>query len=115
VCSSRTTCVALCYPLRVPRTDPLQHAKQRALDALEGEPWFMGLGITRKDAKRALLVSVRKSARDRVERVLGRLDLRVPVVVREVERVRALPGRKKGSRLEAAEVEALKEAARRRS
>ena len=95
--------------------DALRRAKRRTLEALDGEPWFMGLGVTRKDSKPALIVSVRKSKRSQAERVLKPLKLRVPVVVREVGRIRALPAAARSHEPSRGEIEALKKAAQRRS
>jgi len=64
-------------------------------------PWVISLGVGKIDSQEGVVVSVRKGAKGTAARMLKKRRLAVPVCLREVGPVRALPkatGMRSGAR-----------------
>jgi hypothetical protein len=93
--------------------DPIAKAKKAVLAAAEGGEWLRGIGTSVVDGKRGLVVNVREADKVEASRIIEKLELPVPVRVRAVGDIRARGQFEKPAG--SADVEQLREIARRRS
>jgi hypothetical protein len=64
-------------------------AKEQMLERAARWPWLVGLGVGKIDEAIGLIASVKKGSGDAARRAIDRMQLAVPVRVREVSSIRA--------------------------
>jgi hypothetical protein len=79
------------------KKDRIDSALARLMDVFGNRPWVVSLGIGKVDSEEGVVVSVRRGTKGTAARMLNKRRLGVPVHLREVGPVRALPKAKGGS------------------
>lgn len=79
------------YNYDMARRREVERAKKQFLTETENRDWVQGVGIGRVDRYLGLIVSVRPGTKPAASRVLNRLNLEVPVLVRAVTDIRSQP------------------------
>jgi len=77
------------YNYDMARRREIERAKKQFLTETENRDWVQGVGIGKIDRYLGMIVSVRPGTKPAASRVLNRLKLDVPVLVRAVADIRS--------------------------
>ena len=94
------------------RKREVERAKKRFLAVTEHHDWVQGVGIGHVESQLGLVINVRPRMKPAANRLLSKLKLNVPVMVRVVDEVRARTPSRSSSESES--IESLRNAARSR-